>query len=60
MEQSRKLERDVAALEKRLRNEPQFNRKVELQRQLRTKTAELALLIDTATPMTKDTPWKNC
>lgn len=58
--QAHKLERDVAALEKKLRTEPQFNRKVELRRQLRAKTAELALLIDTATPMTEDTPWKNC
>ncbi|MGX9901641.1 DUF4391 domain-containing protein [Arthrobacter sp. SA17] len=33
-DQARKLERDVSALEKKLRNEPQFNRKVELRRQL--------------------------
>lgn len=58
--QARKLERDVAALEKKLRTEPQFNRKVELRRQLRARMAELALLIDTATPMTEDTPWTNC
>lgn len=60
MMQAKKLERDVAALEKKLRSEPQFNRKVELRRQLRSRTAELALLIDTATPMTEDTPWTNC
>ncbi|QDW28610.1 DUF4391 family protein [Arthrobacter sp. KBS0702] len=54
-----KLERDVAVLEKKLRNEPQFNRKVQLRRQFRARTAELALLIDTATPMTEDTPWTN-
>lgn len=60
MDQARKLERDVAALEKRLRNEPQFNRKVELRRQLGAQRAELALLIDTATPTPKESPWKNC
>ncbi|WP_395405923.1 DUF4391 domain-containing protein (plasmid) [Arthrobacter sp. UC242_113] len=60
LRQASKLERDVAALEKKLRTEPQFNRKVELRRQLRAKTAELALLIDTATPITEDTPWTNC
>jgi hypothetical protein len=60
MDQARKLERDVAALEKKLRIEPQFNRKVELRRQLRGRAAELALLIDTATPTTEDTPWTNC
>lgn len=59
MDQARRVERDVAALEKKIRNEPQFNRKVELRRQLRARTSELALLIDTATPMTEDTPWTN-
>lgn len=60
MDRAQKIERDVAALEKKLRTEPQFNRKVELRRRLRARTAELALLIDTATPMTEDTPWTNC
>lgn len=60
MYQANKLERDIATLEKKLRNEPQLNRKVELRRQLLSRTAELALLIDTATPMTEDTPWTNC
>ncbi|MDR7083576.1 hypothetical protein J2X01_002871 [Arthrobacter ginsengisoli] len=55
-----KLEREVSALEKKLRTEPQFNRKVELRRQLRDRMAELAPLIDTATPMTEDPPWTNC
>lgn len=36
---ARKLEREIASIERRLRNEPQFNRKVELQRQLRERTA---------------------
>lgn len=59
MDRAAKLQREIAALEKKLRNEPQFNRKVELKRQLRASAAELALLIDTATPMTEDTPWTN-
>jgi hypothetical protein len=33
----RKLEREVAALERKLRTEPQLNRKVELRRTLKTK-----------------------
>lgn len=60
VDQAKKLERDIAALEKKVRNEPQFNRQVELRRQLRALTADLALLIDTATPITEDTPWTNC
>lgn len=37
----RKLEREVAALERKLRTEPQLNRKVELRRTLKTKQHEL-------------------
>lgn len=37
----RKLEREVASLERKLRVEPQLNRKVELRRALKTKQAEL-------------------
>lgn len=60
IDQTRKLERDVAALEKKLRNEPQFNRKVELRRQLGARTVQLALLTDIATSTTEDTsPWTN-
>ena len=36
-----KLEREVASLERKLRNEPQLNRKVELRRNLRPKQTEL-------------------
>lgn len=36
-----KLEREIAALERKLRNEPQLNRKIELRRTLKTKQAEL-------------------
>lgn len=42
----RKLEREVAALERKLRTEPQFNRKVELRRTLKTKQHELTALIE--------------
>lgn len=40
----RALEREVAALERKLRSEPQLNRKVELRRTLRAKQADLAQL----------------
>ncbi|KGN30663.1 hypothetical protein N802_06625 [Knoellia sinensis KCTC 19936] len=40
----RALEREVAALEGKLRNEPQLNRKVELRRTLKAKQADLAKL----------------
>ncbi|ALO66697.1 hypothetical protein AS189_09555 [Arthrobacter alpinus] len=36
-----KLEREITALERKLRNEPQLNRKIELRRALKTKQAEL-------------------
>ena len=37
----RTLEREIAALERKLRTEPQLNRKIELRRTLKTKQAEL-------------------
>lgn len=37
----RKLERDIAAVQRKLRTEPQLNRKVELRRILKAKQAEL-------------------
>jgi len=45
MEIAKKLEREIAALERRLRNEPQLNRKVELRRELRDRQAALAALV---------------
>jgi hypothetical protein len=42
VEAARKLEREIAALERKLRSEPQLNRKVELRRTLKTKQAALA------------------
>ncbi|MCV7137758.1 DUF4391 domain-containing protein, partial [Mycolicibacterium fortuitum] len=41
MEAVRKLEREIASLQRKLRNEPQFNRKVEIRRVLKTKQSEL-------------------
>ncbi|RKS93485.1 uncharacterized protein DUF4391 [Microbacterium sp. AG790] len=37
----RRLEREISALERKLRSEPQLNRKVDLRRELKTKQAEL-------------------
>ncbi|QEV99404.1 DUF4391 domain-containing protein [Microbacterium caowuchunii] len=37
----RRLEREISALERKLRSEPQLNRKVELRRELRAKQTEL-------------------
>ena len=37
----RKLEREIATLERKLRTEPQLNRKVELRRKLQTQQHEL-------------------
>lgn len=45
LESVRKLERQVAALEQKLRAEPQLNRKVEIRRTLKSKQAALAALI---------------
>jgi hypothetical protein len=42
VEAARKLEREIASLERQLRNEPQLNRKLELRRFLMTKQATLA------------------
>lgn len=41
LETMRKLEREIAALERKLRNERQLNRKIELRRTLKTKQAEM-------------------
>lgn len=40
----RKLEREIAALEKRMRNEPQLNRQLDLRRQLRERTDAVTAL----------------
>lgn len=54
VDQARKLEREIAALERRLRNEPQFNRKVEMHRKLRERSAALDALSTPALLKTED------
>lgn len=44
MNEARRLQREIAALEKRLRAEPQLNRKIDLRRQLKDREATLAEL----------------
>ena len=41
----RKLEREISALERKLRTEPQLNRKLELRRELKNRQAALADLV---------------
>lgn len=53
LESARKLQREIAVLEMKLRSEPQLNRKVELRRQLRESNATLAVRTDPI-PSTKD------
>lgn len=45
MDRARKLEREIAALERKLRNEPQLNRKVELRKVLKEHQAALEALV---------------
>jgi hypothetical protein len=53
LEALRQLEREIGAIERRIRNEPQLNRKVELHRALKTKQASLAALTShTSSPTT--------
>ena len=49
LERARKLQREMVALEKKLRNEPQLNRKIDLRRQLKERETALVELTDTAT-----------
>lgn len=46
LDRTRRLRREIAALEKKLRTEPQLNRKIEVRRQLREREAVLAELTD--------------
>lgn len=57
----RKLARDISALEKQVRLEPQFNRKVELQQDMRARQAQLdALANPEPTPQTpEDATWRS-
>lgn len=47
LNRSRKLEREISALEKKLRAEPQLNRKIQLRRQIKDRTAVLSQLTAT-------------
>nr|WP_241180829.1 DUF4391 domain-containing protein [Kocuria indica] len=46
LDRTRRLQREIAALEKKLRTEPQLNRKIEVRRQLKEREAVLAELTD--------------
>jgi hypothetical protein len=54
----RKLEREIAALDKRMRAEPQFNRKVELRRDLRARRFKLAAITNEERT-TEDATWRS-
>lgn len=57
VERKAALDREIAALDRRLRNEPQLNRKVELRRQIQARKDELATVLDPSRPTTKDPQW---
>jgi hypothetical protein len=59
MARIRKLEREIAALHREVRTEPQFNRKVELRRDLKTRQAELATLTSANQTTTEDATWRS-
>jgi len=46
LHRARQIQREIATLEKKLRNEPQLNRKIELRRQLQERSAVLTELTD--------------
>jgi hypothetical protein len=56
-EHKAKLERKLVALDRRLRNEPQLNRKVELRQQIQARKDELATVLDASPPTMKDPQW---
>lgn len=56
VERMLKLERDIDALDRRIRSEPQLNRKLELRRQTQTLENDLAEVLDSQIP-TKDPQW---
>ncbi|MDC3300033.1 DUF4391 domain-containing protein [Acidimicrobiales bacterium] len=57
--QARKLQREIATLERRLRREPQLNRKVELRRELKEREARLAAVTDPVLPKPQNDPQKD-
>ena len=54
----RTIGRDISALEKRVRTEPQFNRRMELRNELRAKQTELAEMANDER-MTEDATWRS-
>jgi len=59
MSRIRSLGREVSVLKKRVRTEPQFNRKVGLRNQLRTKQAELDDMTKSEDRMTEEATWRS-
>jgi hypothetical protein len=57
VDEARRLERELSVLDHRLRNEYQFNRKVELQRQIRDRTAALNALNGVKPSTTQEASW---
>jgi hypothetical protein len=57
VDEARRLERELASLDRRLRNEPQFNRKVELRRQIREHTAALNTLTTPDPSTNQEASW---
>lgn len=57
LDRARRLLREIAALEKKVRTEPQLNRKIGLRRQLKERETALAELTDPA-PSTRGLPWR--
>ena len=59
MTRIRQLERDIGVLDREVRTEVQFNRKVELRRELRERQAEMDTLTNENEPTTEDATWKS-
>jgi hypothetical protein len=59
MDQARKIEREITTLQKRLRSEPQLNRKVEIRRKVRDRAATLAALTDPAAQKIEEIQWRS-
>jgi hypothetical protein len=58
VEQAKKIEHEIQRLERRLRTEPQLNRKMDLRRQVQQRSADLAELTRSNKPSSsEDAPW---
>ena len=55
----RRLERETSRLEVKMKNEPQFNRKVELRRELKILAAQLTALAETTPSEPEKAAWRN-